>query len=313
MATPPASAEPGGRVVCPVRTWYWYRRSDRWFQNVSAGSTRVTRSRFSSVRRLCVSDRNHLSDRSIRAAGGGNPDHLYRSDRRQVKTLPPDCLRSDGIGLAAPVVAMAWITMIDLLLLGNGGMMPMPNRWLSSLLVRIQGNLILFDCGEGTQIPWQTTGWGFKRLGTICLSHLHADHVAGLPGLFHAVANAGREDPVVIYGPPGTNRVVSALREIAPFLSFEIRIREVDEGERLELPGGVEMTVARGDHSLPCNLYRLNVERAADFWRRKRKAPVSRSNCGANCKRVERSNSRVSWCQPKHFSDRREPVCRSGS
>ncbi len=155
--------------------------------------------------------------------------------------------------------------MIDLLLLGNGGMMPMPNRWLSSLLVRVDGNLILFDCGEGTQIPWQTTGWGFKRLGTICLSHLHADHVAGLPGLFHAVANAGREEPVVIYGPPGTIRVVSALREIAPVLSFEIRIREVDEGELLDLPGGVSLTVLRGDHSLPCNLYRLSVDRGRRF------------------------------------------------
>ena len=86
--------------------------------------------------------------------------------------------------------------MIDLLLLGTGGMLPLPNRWLSSLLVRCDGDLILFDCGEGTQIPWRGFGWGFRRLGAICLSHTHADHVAGLPGLLHTVANADRDRPV---------------------------------------------------------------------------------------------------------------------
>src|SRR5688500_13425130 len=72
--------------------------------------------------------------------------------------------------------------MIDAVLLGTGGMLPLPNRWLSSLLIRVNGYLTLFDCGEGTQIAWRQSGWGFRRLGTICISHTHADHIAGLPG-----------------------------------------------------------------------------------------------------------------------------------
>ncbi|MBX3070249.1 MAG: ribonuclease Z [Thermomicrobiales bacterium] len=155
--------------------------------------------------------------------------------------------------------------MIDLLLLGTGGMMPMPNRWLSSLLMRIEGDLVLFDCGEGTQIPWQLYGWGFRRVGTICLSHLHADHVAGIPGLLHAIANAGRQEPVTLFGPPGTVHVVQALREIAPVLGFELRIREIDDGVRFALPGGAEGSVIRGDHALPLLCYRIDMPRGRRF------------------------------------------------
>lgn len=157
------------------------------------------------------------------------------------------------------------VPMIDLLLLGTGGMMPMPNRWLSALLVRIEGELILFDCGEGTQIPWQLYGWGFRRVGIICLSHLHADHVAGIPGLLHAIANSGRRDPVTLYGPPGTVHVVQALREIAPVPSLEVRIREIDDGVRFALPGGAVGSVIRGDHALPVLCYRIDVARARRF------------------------------------------------
>src|SRR5947209_5652215 len=101
--------------------------------------------------------------------------------------------------------------MIDLLLLGTGGMMPLPQRWLSSLLVRCEGELILFDCGEGTQVPMQSFGWGFRRLSAICLSHWHADHVAGLPGILHTIANSNRTEPLTIYGPAETLRVVRGL------------------------------------------------------------------------------------------------------
>lgn len=155
--------------------------------------------------------------------------------------------------------------MIDLLLLGAGGMMPLPNRWLSSLLMRTGGGLVLFDCGEGTQIPWQTHSWGFRRLGVICLSHMHADHVAGLPGLLHAVANADRTEPVTIYGPPGTAKVVQALRAIAPMLPYELNVLEVDGDEEFLLPGGLIGRVFRGDHRLPCNCYRLDLPRGRRF------------------------------------------------
>ena len=92
---------------------------------------------------------------------------------------------------------------IDVLLLGTSGMHPTADRWLSSVLLRCGSELILFDCGEGTQIPWRRSHWGFKRVSTICITHWHADHIAGLPGVLFSIANAGRTDPVTLYGPVG--------------------------------------------------------------------------------------------------------------
>jgi ribonuclease Z len=171
---------------------------------------------------------------------------------------------------------------IDLILLGTGGMMPLPNRWLSSLLVRCEGELTLFDCGEGTQIPWRQSGWGFKRLSTICLSHMHADHVSGLPGILFSVANADRTDSVTIYGPPGTLQVVQGLRVIVPALPFELIVQEMTHGSSAELPGRLHLTVGEAEHRVPCLYYRawrgrdrrFDAERAQslgipiEFWSR---------------------------------------------
>lgn len=155
--------------------------------------------------------------------------------------------------------------MIDVALLGTGGMLPLPRRWLSALLVRVNGHLTLFDCGEGTQIAWRQVGWGYRRLGAICISHTHADHVAGLPGLLHAVANAGRSEPIALFGPPGTADVVDGLRRIAPFLPYELHVIELEGGARFQLPGELEGSCAEGDHALPVLAYRLDLHRDAAF------------------------------------------------
>lgn len=155
--------------------------------------------------------------------------------------------------------------MIDAVLLGTGGMLPLPSRWLSSLLIRVNGHLALFDCGEGTQIAWRESGWGFKRLGTICISHTHADHIAGLPGLLHAVANAGRMDPIRLFGPKGTAEVVSALRLIAPVLPYEVRVTELSGGERFTVAGGLVGAAEPGDHALPVLAYRADLMRGRAF------------------------------------------------
>ncbi len=155
--------------------------------------------------------------------------------------------------------------MIDYLLLGTGGMQPLPNRWLSSLLVRCGGEIILFDCGEGTQIPWKSFGWGFRRLAAICISHYHADHIAGLPGLLHAVANAGRTEPLDLLGPAGTGRIVAGLRVIAPRLPFDLRVHELQAGDTFDLPAGLRATVLNGGHGVPCLLYRIDLARARRF------------------------------------------------
>ena len=155
--------------------------------------------------------------------------------------------------------------MIDLLLLGNGAMMPLPNRWLSSLLVRVDRSLILFDCGEGTQIPWRTFHWGFKRLDAICLTHHHADHIAGLPGLFYTVANSGRTEPMTIYGPPGTVEIIRGVRVIAPDLPYDMIVQELEGGSTFTLPGGLVARAEWGQHRIPVLSYRIEKLRQRAF------------------------------------------------
>ena len=155
--------------------------------------------------------------------------------------------------------------MIDVALLGTGGMMPLPHRWLSSLLLRANGELTLCDCGEGTQIALREVGWGFRRIGAICLSHTHADHIAGLPGLLHAVANTGRTEAIALFGPRGTAGVVAGLRTIAPQLPFPVKVAELTGGESFELPGGLKGQCAAGEHALPVLAYRIDQLRQRAF------------------------------------------------
>ena len=155
--------------------------------------------------------------------------------------------------------------MIDICLLGTYGMMPMPGRWLSCALVRCGASLTLFDCGEGTQVPWKSLGWGFRQLGAICLTHMHADHVAGLPGVLFMVAHAERTEPLDIYGPPGTAYVVEGLRRIAADLPFPIHIHELKSGEQFELPAGLHGSCVAASHGVPCLAYRVELERKPLF------------------------------------------------
>lgn len=154
--------------------------------------------------------------------------------------------------------------LLDVCLLGTGGMTPLPRRWLSSLLVRFRGGLVLIDCGEGTQITLKSAGWGFKEISTILLTHLHADHVAGLPGLLLSVGNAGRRDPVLLYGPEELWRAVEGVRAIAPRLPFILEWRELRGGEQIPLEG-MEVSCLAVDHGMPCLAYSIQVPRGRRF------------------------------------------------
>lgn len=155
--------------------------------------------------------------------------------------------------------------MIDVCLLGTCGMMPMPGRWLSAALVRCGPNLVLIDCGEGTQVPMKTLGWGFRQLGAICLTHMHADHVAGLPGVLFMVAHAGRTEPLDIYGPVGTTYVIDGLRRIAADLPFPIQIHELKHGAHFMLPGELHASCCAAAHGIPCLAYRMELKRKPVF------------------------------------------------
>jgi ribonuclease Z len=153
---------------------------------------------------------------------------------------------------------------LDVALVGTGGVMPLPRRWLASVLIRHQSHLILFDCGEATQISLQALGWGIKAIDLILISHAHGDHVAGLPGLLLTQGNSGRTDPLDILGPPGLVEVVSKLRVIAPVLPFDVRCHELapDAAFRLD---GLRITSVFADHHVPCLAYRLEVPRGREF------------------------------------------------
>jgi ribonuclease Z len=154
--------------------------------------------------------------------------------------------------------------MIDLILLGTSGTIPLPDRPLSSVLGRVGPELILFDCGEGTQVSMRRWGWGFKGLSAICLSHMHGDHVAGLPGLLLSVANAGRTEPMDVYGPVGTRMVVAGLRVIAPRLPYEVRVHELSAAEGIPWHGAVLASLPV-DHAVPCLAFRLDLARGRRF------------------------------------------------
>ena len=155
--------------------------------------------------------------------------------------------------------------MLDVCLLGTGGMMPLPYRWLTSLMLRCDGSSLLIDCGEGTQIAIKEKGWSFKPIDVICLTHYHADHVSGLPGLLLAMGNAERTEPLTIIGPRGVERVVNSLRVIAPELPFEIRFMELSERQQEMTVGPYTLTAFRVNHNIVCYGYSVQLKRAGKF------------------------------------------------
>lgn len=159
--------------------------------------------------------------------------------------------------------------MLDVCLLGASGMMPLPERRLSATLVRYKGRLVLLDCGEGTQIALRARGWGLRDLTAIFLTHLHADHVLGLPGLLLTLAHAakGADEPLTIYGPEPLEPVLRGLLVVAPRLPYPLRIGVLRGGETFAVAGlaGLAVSCAPLDHDMPCLAYALSVPRARRF------------------------------------------------
>ena len=155
--------------------------------------------------------------------------------------------------------------MLDVCLLGTGGMMPLPYRWLTSLMVRYNGSSLLIDCGEGTQIAVKEKGWSFKPIDTICFTHYHGDHISGLPGLLLTMGNADRTEPLTLVGPKGLERVVNALRVIAPELPFEIKFIEITQPEQVIELNGYRITAFKVNHNVLCYGYTLEILRQGKF------------------------------------------------
>lgn len=155
--------------------------------------------------------------------------------------------------------------MLDVCLLGTGGMMPLPYRWLTALMVRCGGSSLLIDCGEGTQIALKEKGWSAKPIDVICFTHYHADHISGLPGLLLTMGNAERTEPLLLVGPKGLERVVTALRTIAPELPFPLQYMELTEYEHEFEVGPYVMSAYRVNHNINCYGYSISITRAGRF------------------------------------------------
>lgn len=158
--------------------------------------------------------------------------------------------------------------MIDLVLLGCGGNMPMPNRFLSSLFINYMGRKILIDCGEGTQVSMRMKNCGFKNIDLICITHLHGDHINGLIGLLSTIGNSSRTEDLTIVGPKGIIDVMNAIKVLIEYLPYKINIIENPHGS-FSLSNGllkdVEISTLKLQHSTECLGYSLYFKRKAKF------------------------------------------------
>ncbi len=155
--------------------------------------------------------------------------------------------------------------MLDISLLGTGGMMPLPHRALTSMMIRYNGSSILVDCGEGTQVSIKQQGWSFKPIDAILFTHFHADHISGLPGLLLTIGNTDRTEPILMVGPKRLEHVVNSLRVIAPELPFEIQFKELSEAEEHMDICGLNVSAFRVNHNVTCYGYSFELPRIGRF------------------------------------------------
>lgn len=155
--------------------------------------------------------------------------------------------------------------MLDVCLLGTGGMMPLPGRWLTACYTRYNGSAMLIDCGEGTQIALREAGWSCHDIDVMCFTHFHGDHISGLPGMLLSMGNADRKEPVTLIGPKGLENVVSKLRVIAPELPFELKYIELEKSEETIEINGYILKAYRASHNVTCYCYSQIIKRAGKF------------------------------------------------
>ena len=162
--------------------------------------------------------------------------------------------------------------MLECCTLGTGGALPLPDRGLSSLYVRVNGHGLLIDCGEGTQVGIRRLGWGFRCIDGMLITHFHGDHCTGIPGFLLSMEKAERHEPFHIWGPMGLKRVIDGLRVVAPVLSYPVVLHELTQEQEEFSIIGLQITAFTLQHGIPCYGYRLHLPRQGAFLPEKARA-----------------------------------------
>ncbi len=147
---------------------------------------------------------------------------------------------------------------LSIIFLGTAASIPTPQRSLPAIAIRRKGELILFDCGEGTQRQMIRAGIGFHRKTKVFITHMHGDHLLGLPGLFQTMSLLDRKRKLEIYGPPGIGAFVEAVKQTVQFkLIFSIEISEIRDAGLVCEEKEYEIHAAWNDHAIPGLAYAL--------------------------------------------------------
>ncbi len=162
--------------------------------------------------------------------------------------------------------------MINVTLIGTGGMLPLPNRWLTSLWLEYNGKACLIDCGEGTQISIAQHKLKLSHLDTILITHTHADHISGLAGLLLSLGNCGKTDTLKLYGYTGISETICQLLCICPVLPFEIEITELSKNLQSNfIWNDIVISSLPLEHSIDCLGYSFVLNRKPVFSSEKAK------------------------------------------
>jgi ribonuclease Z len=160
--------------------------------------------------------------------------------------------------------------MLRIIFLGTGGSLPTRNRNPSAVIVNLKGELLLFDCGEGTQQQMMRAKTGMMSLSSIFVSHFHADHFLGIPGLMQTMSFLGRKEPLTIYGPEGTREFTEFFKILGYFnLKYEVRGVELSPGDVVEGKNYI-VRALKTEHSIPSFGYALIENPRPGRFNRKR-------------------------------------------
>ncbi len=187
--------------------------------------------------------------------------------------------------------------MINVTLIGTGGMIPLPNRFLASCLIEYNGKSILIDCGEGCQISLHKAKASINKIEVILITHCHADHITGLPGLLLTIGNQSRTEPLYIMGPRGSYKIINSLLVVCGYLPFEVRIIEISDDKPIHFEHiGLSITSIPLSHHISCLGYSLELKLKPHFLPEKAKKlniPVSFWRFLHNGENIEFNNNTI--------------------